>query len=158
MGTTEQPPPTSHFVAHTGLKFTATSVLPSWVPGAWFTSHTEKWKKSRKRKRRLWTQYNLSEERLWSPVLKWWRRLQVKAWALCLWRAEESWAIACVVVVTAVSRTIFSEIQEAKSESFSSSLRAKIRNLNFEVKEEMKRAFRVVRKLGRVIHPFSRSH
>ena len=62
------------------------------------------------------------------------------------------------MVVTAVSRTIFSEIQEAKSESFSSSLRAKIRNLNFEVKEEMKRAFRVVRKLGRVIHPFSRSH
>lgn len=27
---------------------------------------------------------------LWSPVLKWWRRLQVKAWALCLCRAEES--------------------------------------------------------------------
>ena len=64
----------------------------------------------------------------------------------------------CIVVVTAVSRTIFSEIQEAKSESFSSSLRAKIRNLNFEVKEEMKIAFRVVRKLDRVIHPFSRSH
>lgn len=119
--------PVSH--ASEGLRCFLATRRWLWQPIFWLVGDSvpkrsfSRENKSRKRKRRLWKQYNLSEKRLWSPVLKWRRRLQVKAWALCLCRVEESWATVCTVVVTAVSRTIFSEIQEAKSESFSSSLR-----------------------------------